>query len=46
MTTYLGASTLCIDAILTNAELEALPVPVTQRVAWDSDTVNPLPACP
>lgn len=46
MTTYVGASTSCIDALLTNAELEALPVPVTQRLTWDTDTVNPLPACP
>ncbi|OZE32668.1 hypothetical protein CH278_14555 [Rhodococcus sp. 05-2254-5] len=46
MTTYVGASTSCIDAILTNVELEALAVAVTHRLAWDTDTVNPSPACP
>jgi hypothetical protein len=46
MTTYIGASTSCIDAILTNVELEALAVAVTHKLACDTDTVNPSPACP
>jgi hypothetical protein len=43
MTTYVGASTHCIAAILNSDVLEALPVTSDQRVTWDADTVNPLP---
>ncbi|MFC9360907.1 hypothetical protein ACFTZB_30575 [Rhodococcus sp. NPDC057014] len=46
MTTYLGASAECVDAVLANAELEALPATPAQKVTWDSDTINPLPASP
>ena len=43
LTTYVGGSGECIEAVLSDALLEALPVPVDQRVTWDSDTINPLP---
>ncbi|MDJ0394313.1 hypothetical protein QMK17_13350 [Rhodococcus sp. G-MC3] len=43
MTTYVGASTECIDAVLANSALEALPVDSAQKLTWDSDTHNPLP---
>jgi len=46
MTTYLGASEDCIDAVLAAADLEALPVRADQKVTWDTDTVNPLPGEP
>ncbi|AQA23089.1 hypothetical protein BTZ20_3356 [Rhodococcus sp. MTM3W5.2] len=46
MTTYVGGTHGCIDAIVGDPDLEALAVLDTQRVTWDSDTVNPLPAPP
>ncbi|WP_420879611.1 hypothetical protein [Rhodococcus sp. (in: high G+C Gram-positive bacteria)] len=41
--TYLGASTECVAAVLAGGGLEALPARADQRLTWDSDTVNPLP---
>ncbi|MDJ0396269.1 hypothetical protein QMK17_23460 [Rhodococcus sp. G-MC3] len=32
------------DAVLTNLALEALPVNFVQKLTWDSDALNPLPA--
>jgi hypothetical protein len=46
MTTYVGASAECVERLVADPSLEALPVPVDQRVTWDSDTVNPLPPAP
>ncbi|MCQ4118419.1 hypothetical protein [Rhodococcus tibetensis] len=46
MTTYLGASAECVDAVLAEAALEVLPATPDQRVTWDSDTINPLPPSP
>lgn len=46
MTTYLGASEDCIDAVLADADLEALPARTDQSLTWDGDTVNPLPTEP
>ncbi|MFG1784137.1 hypothetical protein ACGFIU_17000 [Rhodococcus oryzae] len=46
MTTYVGGTHGCIDAIVGDPDLEALAVLDTQRVTWNSDTVNPLPAPP
>jgi hypothetical protein len=46
MTSYLGASDACINAVLADEKIEALPVSPDQRVTWDSDRVNPLPAPP
>ena len=44
MTTYVGGSAACIADLVSAAGLEAAVVPVDQRVTWDADTVNPLPA--
>ncbi|MGB9302623.1 MAG: hypothetical protein WCB92_02800 [Mycobacterium sp.] len=46
LTTYVGSSALCIQAILNSDALEAFPVTSDQRVTWDADTVNPLPDPP
>jgi hypothetical protein len=46
MTTYVGASGRCIQAIVNSDALEAMPVPGDQRVTWDADTINPLPDPP
>jgi hypothetical protein len=43
MSTYVGGSASCIDAILSAQRLEALPASVDQLVTWNSDRVNPLP---
>jgi hypothetical protein len=41
--TYVGGSTDCIDAVLFDRQLEALPVKPDHRFTIDSDQVNPLP---
>ncbi|MGO9509383.1 MAG: hypothetical protein ACLPXZ_19320 [Mycobacterium sp.] len=46
LTTYVGSSAPCIQAILNSDALEAFPVTSDQRVTWDADTVNPLPDPP
>jgi hypothetical protein len=46
MTTYVGASRACVEALLADNEIEALSVSVDQRVTWDADEINPLPAPP
>ncbi len=46
LTTYVGSSALCIQAILNSDALEAFPVTSDQRVTGDADTVNPLPDPP
>jgi len=46
MTTYVGGHGATIEALLTDGQIEALPVPVDQPVDWEADTVNPLPAAP
>ncbi|MGV9862375.1 hypothetical protein [Rhodococcus koreensis] len=46
MTTYLGASADCVDAVLADGALEALPARPDQGITWDSDTINPLPSSP
>ncbi|BAH51856.1 hypothetical protein ROP_36090 [Rhodococcus opacus B4] len=46
MTTYLGASAECVEAVLAAPDLEALPATPDQKITWDSDTVNPLPGSP
>jgi hypothetical protein len=43
MTTYVGASHECVEALLADEELEVFGVPVDQRVTWDADTINPQP---
>ncbi|MGY1622653.1 hypothetical protein ACI789_10710 [Geodermatophilus sp. SYSU D00965] len=44
VTTYVGGSRACVDAVLAADGLEAAEVSPTQSVAWDADTINPLPA--
>ena len=46
MTTYGGASAGCIKALFGDDAIEAREVSADQSVAWDSDTVNPLPSPP
>lgn len=46
MTTYVGGSNACIEAVLADEQLEGLRVSVDQCVTWDADTINPLPAPP
>lgn len=46
MTTYVGASASCIQAIVSSESVEAMVVTANQRVTWDADTVNPLPDPP
>ena len=46
MTTYVGGGPECIDALVTDDELEAMPVSIDQPVTWDSDQLNPLQPCP
>ncbi len=46
MSTYVGGSASCVAALLADEDIEALPVSVDQRVTWDADTINPLPAPP
>jgi hypothetical protein len=45
-TTYVGGSRRVVGTLLADDRLEALPVPDDQRVTWDADTINPLPAPP
>lgn len=42
MTTYVGASSRAVEALLADERLEVLPVPDSQSVTWEADTVNPL----
>jgi hypothetical protein len=44
MTTYIGGTRACIDAILRRPNLEAYEVPPDQSVTITADTVNPPPA--
>jgi hypothetical protein len=46
MTTYVGGGPECIDALVTDDELEAMPVSIDQPVTLDSDQLNPLQPCP
>lgn len=41
MSTYVGGTAECIAEIIDSAELEAFPVRSSDKVTWDSDTVNP-----
>lgn len=44
MTTYVAASGACIDALVTDQDLEAMRVSVNQGVTSAADTLNPAPA--
>lgn len=46
MTTYIGASGSAVEALLADEQLEVLPVPESQSITWEADTVNPLPKAP
>jgi hypothetical protein len=43
VTTYVGGSAACVNALLAHPALEAAAVPVDQRCTCDADTVNPPP---
>ena len=40
--TYLGASEACIEQLLANPDLEAVPLDRTAGITADSDTLNPV----
>jgi hypothetical protein len=44
MSTYVGGSRACVDAIVSCPELQAFEVSPDQSPSWDSDAVNPTPA--
>jgi hypothetical protein len=46
MSTYVGGSTECIEAVLADPSLEAFAVTVDQTVHWKSDTINQTPEPP
>jgi hypothetical protein len=46
MTTYVGGSRACIDTLLREPRLEILEIDADQRVDWEADSINPLPAPP
>ena len=46
MSTYLGGNASAIQPLLGDERIEALPVPVDQRVDWEADSINPLPEPP
>jgi hypothetical protein len=46
MTTYIGGSEPFINALVHAQDLEAMRVSVDQRVTWDTDKLNLLPADP
>jgi hypothetical protein len=46
MSTYVGGSADAIQALLSNEQIEALPVCADQSVTWEADTINPLPNPP
>jgi hypothetical protein len=46
MSTYVGGTRACIDAVLAAESLEAFEVSVDQSVLWRGDTTNPTPEPP
>ncbi|MGA8417505.1 MAG: hypothetical protein WB808_12900 [Candidatus Dormiibacterota bacterium] len=46
MSTYIGGSAPCVEAVLADERLEAFAVTVDQTVHWRSDTINPTPDPP
>jgi hypothetical protein len=46
VTTYVGGSRRAIEALLTDEQLEAMPVSDDQSITWEADTINPLPDLP
>ena len=43
MSTYVGGTAECIEAVLSDMRLEAFAVTVDQTVHWQTDTLNPPP---
>lgn len=43
-TTYIGASTDCVDRLIGDRRVEAMRVPADQDISLDADTVNPPPS--
>jgi hypothetical protein len=43
MSTYIGSTEVCVDALVNDQDLEAMTVSVDQGVSYDSDTINPTP---
>jgi hypothetical protein len=43
LSTYIGGTRACISAPLEQQGLEVLSIPLDQGLAWDTDTINPLP---
>jgi len=41
--TYIGGSTGCIDALLSDERLEISPATADQKISYDADTINPEP---
>ncbi|MGO9155778.1 hypothetical protein [Mycobacterium sp.] len=40
--TYIGASEVCIEELLANPDLDAVPLSLTAGITADSDTLNPV----
>lgn len=43
MSTYIGASEGCVEALLKTPGIETLPVSIADRITSDGDTINPNP---
>lgn len=41
MSTYFGGSAAAVEALVCDAELEALEIPARQDVTWEADRINP-----
>ncbi len=41
--TYIGASVDCVQALVSDDQLEVLPVDAEQTITFDTDTINPAP---
>ncbi len=46
MTTYIGGSDDLVARLVAADDIEAIEVSASQRLAWDSDQINPLPRPP
>ncbi len=46
LSTYVGGSHDCIQALIESSTLEGMPVKANQKITWDADTINPLPEHP
>ncbi len=46
MSTYIGASTDCVQALVADDQLEVLAASPDQHITADADTINPGPSRP